>query len=127
MPEESTTPAEEPLEASAADEPPAPDKQVADAKQIRHPGATFPEYLESLLVTVLLALFGTTFLVQAFKIPSSSMERTLLVGDHLLVNKFIFGGTGAWYDKFLPYRPLQRGDIIVFKYPFADHQHFVKR
>src|SRR5215468_7188665 len=93
----------------------------------RHRNATFPEYLESLLVTVLLALFGTTFLVQAFKIPSSSMEHTLLVGDHLLVNKFVFGGTGAWYDKLLPYRPLQRGDIIVFKYPYADHQHFVKR
>jgi signal peptidase I len=88
---------------------------------------TFSEYLESLLVTVILALFGTTFIVQAFKIPSPSMERTLMVGDHLLVNKFIFGGHSAWYEKFLPYRPLKRGDIIVFKYPYADHQHFVKR
>src|SRR5215468_12031424 len=90
-------------------------------------GTTLPEYMESLLVTVILALFGSSFVVQAFKIPSSSMERTLLIGDHLLVNKFIFGGTGAWYEKFLPYRPLQRGDIIVFKYPYSDHQHFVKR
>jgi signal peptidase I len=89
--------------------------------------ATLSEYLESLLVTVILALFGTTFIVQAFKIPSASMEGTLLIGDHLLVNKFIFGGRGAWYEKLLPYRPLERGDIIVFKYPFADHQHFVKR
>ena len=88
---------------------------------------TISEYLESLLVTVILALFGTSFVVQAFKIPSQSMERTLLVGDHLLVNKFIFGGRGQWYDKFLPYRSLQRGDIIVFKYPFQDHPHFVKR
>ncbi|HVO56526.1 MAG TPA: signal peptidase I [Dongiaceae bacterium] len=88
---------------------------------------TISEYLESLLVTVILALFGTSFVVQAFKIPSPSMERTLLVGDHLLVNKFVFGGSGAWYEKFLPYRPLQRGDIIVFKFPYADHQHFVKR
>src|SRR5260370_12861007 len=55
------------------------------------------------------------------------MEGTLLIGDHLLVNKFIFGGTGAWYEKVLPYRQLERGDIIVFKYPYADHQHFVKR
>ena len=62
-----------------------------------------------------------------FKIPSASMEGTLLIGDHLLVNKFIFGGTGAWYERILPYRQLQRGDIIVFKYPYADHQHFVKR
>jgi signal peptidase I len=88
---------------------------------------TISEYLESLLVTVLLALFGTSFVVQAFKIPSASMEGTLLIGDHLLVNKFIFGGSGAWYEKVLPYRPLERGDIIVFKYPYADHQHFVKR
>jgi signal peptidase I len=88
---------------------------------------TISEYLESLLVTVILALFGTSFVVQAFKIPSASMESTLLIGDHLLVNKFVFGGTGAWYEKLLPYRSLERGDIIVFKYPFADHQHFVKR
>jgi signal peptidase I len=88
---------------------------------------TFSEYLESLLVTVILALFGTTFIVQAFKIPSASMEGTLLIGDHLLVNKFIFGGSGAWYEKLLPYRPIHRGDIIVFKYPYADHPHFVKR
>src|SRR5271165_7594152 len=88
---------------------------------------TVSEYLESLLVTVILALFGTSFVVQAFKIPSQSMERTLLVGDHLLVNKFIFGGTGAWYDKLLPYRTNERGDIIVFKFPYQDHPHFVKR
>src|SRR5215470_12628583 len=88
---------------------------------------SFAEYLESLLVTVILALFGTSFIVQAFKIPSPSMENTLMVGDHLLVNKFVFGGTGAWYEKLLPYRPLKRGDIIVFKFPYADHQHFVKR
>ncbi len=80
-----------------------------------------------LLVTMLLALFGTTFIVQAFKIPSGSMEPTLLIGDHVFVNKFIFEGTGAWYDKLLPYRPVHRGDIIVFKFPFDDHPHYVKR
>ena len=72
-------------------------KPVAEAADEGHTHAgqtTFSEYLESLLVTVILALFGTTFVVQAFKIPSQSMERTLLVGDHLLVNKFIFGGRG---------------------------------
>jgi len=89
--------------------------------------ATLREYIESLLVTVILALFGTTFIVQAFKIPSQSMEPTLLVGDHLLVNKFIFGGRGNWYDHFLPYREIRRGDIIVFKFPFQDHPHYVKR
>lgn len=85
------------------------------------------EYAESLLVTIILALFGTTFVVQAFKIPSPSMEPTLRVGDHLLVNKFIFGGTGAAYEKFLPYRPIRRGDILVFKFPYGDHTHYVKR
>jgi signal peptidase I len=99
----------------------------AAGEESRANQTTISEYLESLLVTVILALFGTSFVVQAFKIPSPSMEKTLLVGDHLLVNKFIFGGRGNWYDKLLPYRELQRGDIIVFKFPYQDHPHFVKR
>jgi signal peptidase I len=104
-------------------------EERAPEKRQEHRGdqTTISEYLESLLVTVILALFGTSFIVQAFKIPSASMEGTLLIGDHLLVNKFIFGGTGAWYEKVLPYRQLERGDIIVFKFPYQDHQHFVKR
>jgi len=102
--------------------------QVSSAAEPVHENyTTLAEYLESLLVTVILALFGTSFVVQAFKIPSPSMEKTLLVGDHLLVNKFIFGGRGHWYEKFLPYRDLERGDIIVFKFPYQDHPHFVKR
>jgi signal peptidase I len=88
---------------------------------------TLREYAESLLVTVVLALFGTSFVVQAFQIPSQSMEQTLLVGDYLLVNKFVFGGRGAWYDRFLPYRGIRRGEIIVFRFPFDDHAHYVKR
>jgi signal peptidase I len=113
-----------------------PEQQTAQEAVLPLPAAqtqshseqtTLSEYLESLLVTVILALFGTSFIVQAFKIPSASMETTLLIGDHLLVNKFIFGGQGAWYEKLLPYRALQRGDIIVFKFPYQDHQHFVKR
>jgi signal peptidase I len=127
MSDESVTPPATHLGVERTPEPAGRVASVAEQAPGEHPHTTFPEYLESLLVTVLLALFGTSFIVQAFKIPSPSMERTLLVGDHLLVNKFIFGGTGAWYDKLLPYRPLQRGDIIVFKYPYADHQHFVKR
>jgi signal peptidase I len=104
------------------------EEQVQEKQSaVRADQTTLSEYLESLLVTVILALFGTSFVVQAFKIPSQSMEKTLLVGDHLLVNKFIFGGHEAWYEKLLPYRPLERGDIIVFKYPFLDHPHYVKR
>lgn len=129
MPDETLTPDNVPptpaagLEAAVgAEKEKAEQQDYARANQ-----TTVSEYLESLLVTVILALFGTSFVVQAFKIPSQSMERTLLVGDHLLVNKFIFGGRDAWYDKLLPYRELQRGDIIVFKFPYQDHPHFVKR
>jgi signal peptidase I len=99
---------------------------AAEGKEAREK-TTLQEYIESLLVTVILALFGTSFIVQAFKIPSQSMEQTLLVGDHLLVNKFIFGGRGGWYEKILPYRAIERGDVIVFKFPYQDHPHYVKR
>ncbi|HLW44099.1 MAG TPA: signal peptidase I [Candidatus Acidoferrales bacterium] len=85
------------------------------------------DYLASLLITIIIAVFGATFVVQAFEIPSPSMSPTLLVGDHLLVNKFIFGGRGAWYDHLLPYRPIRRGDVIVFKYSYDDHPYYVKR
>src|SRR5580692_2629792 len=103
MSDESITPQVGP---PAEDLPPEPAQHdlAWKASQDGHPQTTLPEYLESLLVTVLLALFGTSFIVQAFKIPSPSMERTLLVGDHLLVNKFIFGGRGHWYERLLPYR-----------------------
>jgi len=88
--------------------------------------------LESLVVTVILAVFGTTFSLQAFKIPTGSMETTLLIGDHLLVNKFAFADHAGFRSRGLPYREIHRGDIIVFKYPPSDDQaepgeHFVKR
>jgi signal peptidase I len=102
--------------------PPAPPRKIVLPRR-----GGVAEFLEMLLVTMLLALFGTTFVVQAFKIPSGSMEPTLLIGDHVFVNKFIFEGSGAWYEKFLPYRDIRRGDIIVFKFPFDDHPHYVKR
>ena len=87
---------------------------------------------ESLVVTVILAIFGTTFVLQAFKIPTGSMENTLLIGDHLLVNKFIFAPQGGWIGHLLPYRDLRRGDVVVFKFTPTDEQtepgeHFVKR
>lgn len=89
--------------------------------------STAREYFESLAITVILALFGTTFIVQAFKIPTPSMEDNLLVGDHLLVNKFAFGAEGSAFDAVLPFKEIQRGDIIVFKYPKDLTKHFVKR
>src|SRR6266568_3792978 len=85
------------------------------------------EYFESLVITVILALFGTTFIVQAFKIPTPSMEDNLLVGDHLLVNKFVFGARGSILDSVLPFKNIKRGDVIVFKYPKDLSKHYVKR
>lgn len=105
---------------------PAAEMNEAEPRHVRH-AASWGEVLESLLITIVLALFGTTFIAQAYKIPSESMEPTLLVGDHLLVNKFIYGGNGAWYDRLLPYRDIRRGDIIVFRYPYSDHANYVKR
>ena len=89
--------------------------------------STAREYFESLAITVILALFGTTFIVQAFKIPTPSMESNLLVGDHLLVNKFAYGARGSIVDSLLPLRDIERGDIIVFKYPRDLTKHYVKR
>src|SRR5215813_2934946 len=89
--------------------------------------STAREYFESLAITVILALFGTTFIVQAFKIPTPSMEDNLLVGDHLLVNKFAYGAPGSVTDAVLPLRQINRGDVIVFKYPRDLSKHYVKR
>ena len=82
--------------------------------------------LQSLAVTVVIAVFVITFLVQAFQIPSESMENTLLIGDYLLVDKVHYGHGGGW-GEILPYNPIRRGDIIVFRYPVHPQQHFVKR
>jgi signal peptidase I len=90
--------------------------------------SVFREYAEAIGIALLLALFIRTFVVQAFKIPSGSMEDTLLVGDHLLVNKFAYGVknplTGALW---LPVSTPQRGEVIVFKFPQNPDQDFIKR
>ncbi len=86
------------------------------------------EYLEPIVFAVLIALFIRAFIVQAFKIPSSSMEPTLLVGDHLLVNKFIYGIRIPYTDiKFLQYNKPKRGDIVVFIFPKDRRKDFIKR
>jgi signal peptidase I len=90
--------------------------------------STAREYFESICVAVILALFVRTFVVQAFKIPTGSMENNLLIGDHLLVNKFVFAPTlNAVEDTILPIDPIRRGDIIVFKYPEEPERDFIKR
>jgi signal peptidase I len=84
------------------------------------------EYFESIVIAVIMALFIRTFVVQAFKIPTGSMEPNLLIGDHLLVNKFIFGPSGV-ERMILPIRDLRRGDVVVFKYPEDPERDFIKR
>ena len=78
-------------------------------------------------VTIILLLFGTTTLVQAFVIPTGSMEDSLLIGDHLLVDKLAYSPHGSIDEYLLPYQDVQRGDIIVFRYPMDLSQTFVKR
>jgi signal peptidase I len=86
------------------------------------------EYLESVVVAVILALFIRTFVVQAFKIPTGSMEENLLIGDHLLVNKFVFGPTALAAEKaVLPIADIKRGDVLVFKFPVEPERDFIKR
>ena len=90
--------------------------------------STVREYFESVIIAVILALFIRTFVVQAFKIPTGSMENNLLIGDHLLVNKFVVGPTASPVERaLLPVRPIKRGDVIVFKYPEEPSRDFIKR
>jgi signal peptidase I len=97
------------------------------------PDATFRksvlrEYFESIVIAVILALFVRTWVVQAFKIPTGSMENNLLIGDHLLVNKFVFGPTPLAIGRtLLPVRSPRRGDIVVFKFPDQPDRDFIKR
>ena len=90
--------------------------------------STAREYFESIVVAVILALFIRTFVVQAFKIPTGSMEPNLLVGDHLLANKFVFAPTATGLERaLLPMRAIVRGDVVVFKFPEDPERDFIKR
>ena len=113
---------------------PAEDPILAETSPIAVPqrrvvtsiGTDLISSLQSLMGTVVIAIFVITFIVQAFQIPSESMENTLLVGDYLLVNKLCYGGNGLG-DHLMPYQKISREDIIVFHYPVDPSQHFVKR
>jgi signal peptidase I len=90
--------------------------------------SVFREYAESLIIAVILALFVRTWVFQAFKIPTGSMENNLLIGDHLIVNKLVFApGAGRAERAILPSRDIRRGDIVVFKYPVDPERDFIKR
>ncbi|WP_228486418.1 signal peptidase I [Paludibaculum fermentans] len=107
----------QPIEAAAAIDTPE------DHQHGEQPRGAIAEWA----VTILLLLFGTTALIQAFVIPTGSMEDNLLIGDHLLVDKLAFAPAGVVSKYILPYTPVKRGDIIVFRYPVDIRQTFVKR
>src|SRR5438477_2819668 len=90
--------------------------------------STVREYFESVVIAVILALFIRTFVVQAFKIPTGSMENNLLIGDHLLVNKFISGpALSSLAGALLLIREPRRGDVVVFKYQEESSRDFMRR
>ena len=89
--------------------------------------STFREYYEALLIAVIFVNFARIFVFQAFKIPTGSMEDNLKVGDHIIVNKFIYGPAADALKGHIPLRDIRRGDIIVFRYPLQPDTDFVKR
>jgi len=102
-------------------------KTKSQRSKLKKKGA-FREYAEAAVIAIVLALFIRTFVVQAFKIPSGSMEPTLLVGDHILVNKFLYGIKIPFINKTLiPISEPKRGDVIVFIYPVDRSKDFIKR
>jgi signal peptidase I len=107
------------------------DNQVKTKQMVSAPAfkkSVAREYFESAVVTFVMALFGMTFIVQAVKVPTGSMKNTIYIGDHLLVNKFIFGPTDDLKNvPVLPARNIRRGDIIVFKFPGDSQVNYVKR
>ncbi len=105
-----------------------PTSTTPDSQTGPKPKSRLRENVEAILLAILLALFIRTFIVQAFKIPSGSMEDTLLIGDHILVNKFIYGIRMPFTNKALvPVAEPERGDIVVFKFPQDPKMDFIKR
>jgi len=107
----------------------APGDRLKPARRGGLLGAAFSrENIEAVVIAVVLALFIRAFVVQAFKIPSGSMEPTLLIGDHILVSKFIYGFSLPFVDKkLLQFTKPARGDVIVFVYPVEPGKDFIKR
>jgi signal peptidase I len=103
-----------------------PDPSPPASEKKTDSGSSGMGSLQSLATTIVIAVFVITFVVQAFQIPSESMEKTLLIGDYLLVDKAHYASQGSW-GWLLPYRKINRQDIVVFRYPMNPQQHFVKR
>src|SRR5215468_10094280 len=110
---------------------------MVDQKEIREsrpahqqfgpPKSPIREFLEQALITIIMALFLMTFIAQAVAVPTGSMQNTINIGDHLFVNKFIFGKPTPALGRLLPTRDIKRGDIIVFKLPRDPKINYVKR
>jgi signal peptidase I len=129
VPEESATRTPDQIDGPTVDLQPGSQEPTSVASPTPRNTGTFRDgetLIQSLLSIIVIVLFVITFIVQAFQIPSESMERTLLVGDYLLVDKIHFGEPSL-LGRLLPYRDLQRGDIVVFHYPLDTSQHYVKR
>jgi signal peptidase I len=116
----------EPHEQVTVDAKPAAPPPPADEHPETHKSVV-REYFESIVVTFVMALFGMTFITQAVKVPTGSMLNTILVEDHLMVNKFLLSPHPSLLDNILPYREIRRGDIVVFKYPENPEENYVKR
>lgn len=105
--------------------------KAAEERKKRREGqkkSLFREYLEAAIIALFLALFIRAFVIQAFKIPSGSMKPTLLIGDHILVNKFIYGIKVPFTDHYIiQFKKPKRGNIVVFKWPRDERKDFIKR
>ncbi len=103
-------------------------QKQSEAPDDKSDKSTVREYFESICVAVILALFVRTFVFQAFKIPTGSMEENLLVGDHLIVNKMLYAPTATGLEqKLMPVRKVKRKDVVVFKFPNEPERDFIKR
>lgn len=107
----------------------ATDKQKQSEEETRGPEkGTLRDYLETIATVLIFVLFARTWIFQNSKIPTGSMENTLLVGDRLLVNSFVYGPHAfKWEEKLLPFRSIRRGDVVVFKYPLQPAVPYIKR
>jgi signal peptidase I len=117
----------EALTPAAAVEAPQPAAQVVVSKPEDGELEHGPKGVQFFLSVLVIVVFMITFVVQAFRVPSESMENTLLIGDFLLADKLHYADDGAFWHYLLPYRAIRRGDIVVFRYPVDPSQYFVKR
>ncbi len=104
------------------------ERQVEDEAPALHTKSVLRDYTETILVCVVFVIFSRTFVFQQSKIPSGSMEDTLLIGDYIMVNRWVYAPTASdWEKKLLPFRDIRRGDVVVFKQPREPEVDYIKR